>query len=103
MPLGSKQPRVLGLVPGARDAEAGRGPPEVFVSERAPGPHRSGDHSTEPEEQALAGGLAEGDELDGRGDLLLAPYPGIAERRLLEPGQSGAGAVEGPGRGKVGV
>lgn len=73
MPLRLKQPRVLGLVPGARDAEAGRGPPEVFVSERAPGPHRSGDHSTEPEEQALAGGLAEGDELDGRGDLLLAP------------------------------
>ena len=64
----------------------GADPPEVFVSERAPGPHRSGDHSTEPEEQALAGGLAEGDELGGRGDLLLAPYPDIAERRLLEPG-----------------
>jgi hypothetical protein len=61
-------------------------PPEVFVSERTPGPHRSGDHSTEPEGQALAGGLAEGDELDGRGDLLLAPYSGITERRLLEPG-----------------
>ena len=85
MPLRSKQPRVLGLVPGARDAEAGRGPSEVFVSERTPGPHRSGDHSTEPEKRPLAGGLAEGDELDGRGDLLLAPYPSIAERRLLEP------------------
>jgi hypothetical protein len=78
-------------------------PPEVFVSERAPGPHRSADHSTEPEEQALAGGLAEGDELDGRGDLLLALYPGVTERGLLEPGQSGAEAAEGPGRGKVGV
>src|SRR5688572_20525869 len=77
---GTEEPGVLGLVERARDREARRGRADAVVVERRGGGHQPVDAAGLGEEQPLAVGLSQRDQLDRGAHLALEPGECVAAR-----------------------